>query len=113
MVWSRILARLPRRIKYLFFLFSHFCLSFLINPEVDESSDIITYIGIPLAVLGVLPILYPTINSLVTIHEVKQSLRHNGLFEATTRSGLMSGIMEVTLPILSITPLDREEDAEY
>lgn len=73
----------------------------------------ITYIGIPLAVLGVLPILYTTINSLVSIHEVKQSLRHNGLFEATTRSGLMSGIMEVTLPILSIAPLDREEDAEY
>ena len=80
---------------------------------MTNASDIITYIGIPLAVLGVLPILYTAINSLITIRKIKQSLRHNGLFEATTRSSLMSGVVEVTLPRFSITPLDREEDTEY
>ncbi|CAD6579042.1 MAG: hypothetical protein ASARMPREDX12_009047 [Alectoria sarmentosa] len=78
-----------------------------------NATDIITYIGIPLAVLGVLPILYTAINSLITIRKIKQSLRHNGLFEATTRSSLMSGVVEVTLPRFSITPLDREENTEY
>ena len=58
---------------------------------MTNASDITTYTGIPLAVLGVLPILYTAINSLVNIRKIKQSLRHNGLFEATTRSSLMSG----------------------
>lgn len=80
---------------------------------MTNASDIITYIGIPLAVLGVLPILYTAINSIITIRKIKQSLRQNGLLEATIRSSLMSGVVEVTLPKFSVTPLDREEDAEY
>ncbi len=80
---------------------------------MPDASDIITYIGIPLAVLGVLPIIYTAINSLITIRKVQQALRRNGLSEASTRSSLMSGIVEVSLPRFSITPLDREEDSEY
>ena len=80
---------------------------------MPNASDIITYIGIPLAVLGVLPIIYSAINSVITIRKVQQALRRNGLSEASTRSSLMSGIVEVSLPRFSITPLDREEDGEY
>ena len=80
---------------------------------MPNATDIITYIGIPLAVLGVLPIIYTAINSVITIRKVQQALRRNGLSEASTRSSLMSGIVEVSLPRFSITPLDREEDPEY
>ena len=80
---------------------------------MPNASDIITYVGIPLAVLGVLPIIYTAINSIITIRKVQQALRRNGLSEASTRSSLMSGIVEVSLPRFSITPLDREEDPEY
>ena len=80
---------------------------------MPNASDIITFIGVPLAVLGVLPIIYTAINSLITIRKVQQALRRNGLSEASTRSSLMSGIVEVSLPRFSITPLDRDEDPEY
>ena len=80
---------------------------------MTNASDITTNIGIPLAVLGVPRILYTAINSIITIRKIKQSLTQNGFLEATTRSSLMSGVVEVTLPKFSITPLDREEDTEY
>ena len=80
---------------------------------MPNATDIITYIGIPLAVLGVLPIIYTAINSVITIRKVQQALRRNGLSEASTRSSLMSGIVEVSLARFSITPLDRDEDPDY
>ncbi|MCJ1450129.1 hypothetical protein MMC28_000458 [Mycoblastus sanguinarius] len=80
---------------------------------MPNATDIITYIGVPLAVLGVLPILYTAINSLFTIRRIKQLLKKNGLPEASTRGSLMSGVVEVSLPRFSITPLDRKEDPEY
>ncbi|KAI4170203.1 MAG: hypothetical protein LQ346_008887 [Caloplaca aetnensis] len=73
-----------------------------------NASDIITYIGVPLAVLGVLPIFYTFTNSLFTLRNIKRSLRKCGL-EATTRGTYMGGVIEVSLPRYSITPLDRTE----
>lgn len=79
---------------------------------MPNASDIVTYIGVPLAVLGVLPILYTAINSFITIRRIKHTLHRNGLHEAHTRGSLMSGVVEVSLPRFSIAPLDREEDYE-
>ena len=79
---------------------------------MPNASDIITFIGVPLAVLGVLPILYTAVNSFVTIRRIKHTLHRHGLYEAHTRGSLMSGIVEVSLPRFSITPLDREEDPQ-
>lgn len=76
-----------------------------------DASNIITYIGIPLAVLGVLPIFYTFTNSFFTLRNIKRSLRRCDL-EATTRGSYMGGVIEVSLPRFSITPLDRTED-EY
>ncbi|KAL8790108.1 MAG: hypothetical protein Q9213_000810 [Squamulea squamosa] len=76
-----------------------------------NASDIITYIGVPLAVLGVLPIFYTFINSFFTLRNIKSSLRNCGL-EATTRGSFLAGFVEVSLPRFSITPLERDED-EY
>ena len=76
-------------------------------------SDIITYIGIPLAVLGVLPIIYTRITSLITLRSIKHKLETDGVKPLSITSSLMSGVVEVTLPRFSITPLDRDEDPEY
>lgn len=78
---------------------------------MSTASDIITYIGIPLAVLGVLPIFYTFINSFFTARNIRILLRKNG-FEARTGGSLMSGVVEVSLPRFSITLLERT-DPQY
>ncbi|KAL8648973.1 MAG: hypothetical protein Q9210_004672 [Variospora velana] len=77
-----------------------------------DASDVITYIGVPLAVLGVLPIFYTFTNSFFTLRNVKRSLRRCGL-EATTRGSYMGGVIEVSLPRYSVTPLERTEDGYW
>lgn len=72
-----------------------------------NATDIITYVGVPLAVIGVLPIFYTFLNSYFTIRNITRSLRRNGL-EATTRGSFMSGVVEVSLPRFGITPLERD-----
>ncbi|KAL9607918.1 MAG: hypothetical protein Q9167_007221, partial [Letrouitia subvulpina] len=74
-----------------------------------SASDVITYIGVPLAVLGVLPVFYTFINSFFTLRNIRNSLRKCGL-EATTRGSFMAGVVEVSLPRFSITPLERTEE---
>ncbi len=75
-------------------------------------TDIITYIGIPLAVLGVLPIIYTSIKALLTLQSVQRELKRNGHGYAITRGSLMSGTIEVEIPRCCITPLERYE-ADY
>ena len=73
-----------------------------------NATDIITYIGVPLAVLGVLPILYTFLHSRLTTRAIRHSLARHGLSShATTRSSLMSSVVEVSLPRVLITPLSR------
>jgi mannose/fructose/N-acetylgalactosamine-specific phosphotransferase system component IIC len=64
-------------------------------------ADVISYIGIPLAVLGVAPILYTCIRSVVTVQSIRKALKKNSV-EAVTRGSLMSGIVEVEIPKCSI-----------
>ncbi|KAF2400815.1 hypothetical protein EJ06DRAFT_407582 [Trichodelitschia bisporula] len=73
--------------------------------------DIITYIGVPLAVLGVLPTLYTCLKSLLTLRDIRRTLDRNGV-ASITRSSLLSGIIEIEIPRKSIAPLDRY-DAPY
>ncbi|KAJ4294018.1 hypothetical protein N0V90_007707 [Kalmusia sp. IMI 367209] len=68
--------------------------------------DIITYVGIPLAVLGVLPTIYTAWKSFLTLRQITRMLYSNGV-TAITRSALLSGIVEVEIPRRSIIPLDR------
>lgn len=74
--------------------------------------DIITYIGIPLAVLGVLPTIYTCLKSFFTLREITHTLHRNGV-TAITRSALLSGIVEIEIPRRSITPLDRSDPAYF
>ena len=72
------------------------------------ATDIITYVGIPLAVLGVMPILYTFITALYTKSYIRRVLHRNNI-HTQIRARLMTGIVEVDLPIFQLEPLPREE----
>ncbi|KXX76838.1 hypothetical protein MMYC01_206398 [Madurella mycetomatis] len=77
------------------------------------ATDVITYIGVPLAVLGVLPILYNTAVTLAALSRIKRMLRHSKL-TALTRSDVVNRVIEVELPRYAVRPWDRFTDrAEY
>lgn len=77
------------------------------------ASDVITYIGVPLTVLGVLPILYNTIATLTALSKIKRMLRHSKL-TALTRSDIVNRVIEVELPRYAVQPWDRfSHRAEY
>lgn len=75
------------------------------------ATDIITFIGVPLAVLGVLPILYNTVATLAALSKIKRMLRH-GRLTALTRSDVVNRVIEVELPRYAVTPCDRFTDTE-
>lgn len=72
-----------------------------------SATDVITYIGVPLAVLGVLPILYTFASALYTRLKLQRSLRKIG-FEAQIRARLMTGVVEADLPFYHLEPLERD-----
>ncbi|KAI0200946.1 hypothetical protein F4808DRAFT_427356 [Astrocystis sublimbata] len=77
-----------------------------------SAGDIITYIGVPLAVLGVLPILYNTLATLTALSKIKRMLRH-GKLTALTRSDIINKVIEVELPRYAVQPWDRFSSPEY
>lgn len=77
------------------------------------ATDIITYVGVPLAVLGVLPILYNTAATLTSLSKIKRMLRHSRL-TALTRSDVVNRVIEVELPRYAVRPWDRFDNrSEY
>ncbi|KKK13550.1 hypothetical protein ARAM_001728 [Aspergillus rambellii] len=79
-----------------------------------SAPDVITYVGVPLAVLGVLPIFYTCMRSIIALRSIQRVLKANGLGDtAIARGSLMSGIVEVEIPRRRIAPLDRELDPAY
>ncbi|KAF2763367.1 hypothetical protein EJ05DRAFT_482176 [Pseudovirgaria hyperparasitica] len=77
-----------------------------------SATDLITYIGVPLAVIGVIPTIFTCAKSLVTLRSIRRLLDDNGT-PAITRSTLLSGIVEVEIPRKSIIPLDRADPAYF
>ena len=73
-----------------------------------SATDVITYIGVPLAVLGVSPIFYTFTLALYTRLKVQRILRQNGIVPRL-RARLMTGVVEVDLPVLHLFPLHRQE----
>lgn len=83
------------------------------ESSYHSPTDIITFIGVPLAVLGVLPILYNTAVTLNALSRIKRMLRHSRL-TALTRSDVVNRVIEVELPRYAVRPMDRFTDrAEY
>ncbi|KIW27496.1 uncharacterized protein PV07_07230 [Cladophialophora immunda] len=86
-----------------------------------NASDVITYIGVPLAVLGVLPILYTFMLAILTQRRIRAALVHHGHRPVSTtrphdgftiRSSPMTSLIEVELPRYTIAPLERGNE-EY
>lgn len=74
-----------------------------------SATDVITYIGVPLAVLGVTPIFYTFALALYTRINIQRILRREGL-EVPIRARLMTGVVEVDLPAYQLEPLPRWDD---
>ncbi|KAI9733275.1 MAG: hypothetical protein M1834_003359 [Cirrosporium novae-zelandiae] len=76
---------------------------------MSSATDIITYIGVPLAVLGVLPILLTTVRTLTLATQIRRLLSQNHLPASTSpiRPLLLSSLAEVTLPLHALAPLPR------
>ena len=74
-----------------------------------SATDIITYIGVPLAVLGVTPIFYTFALALYTRLNLYRICNENGL-EVAIRARLMTGVVEVDMPIYQLQPLERQSE---
>lgn len=91
------------------------------EEKMTSATDIITYVGVPLAVLGVLPILYTLLRAVLTLRSIQKTLRRHGHVPATntrpdgftTRSSPMTSLIEVDLPRYTIAPLDRSDPAYW
>ncbi|OBT54172.1 hypothetical protein VE04_07231 [Pseudogymnoascus sp. 24MN13] len=77
----------------------------------SSASDIITYVAVPLAVLGVAPILYNTVITLATLSKVRRLLRKSRLV-GITRGDVVNHVIECELARFSIAPLNRQYDTE-
>jgi hypothetical protein len=73
-------------------------------------TDIVTYIGVPLAVLGVLPILYTSIRAFLMKLDIRGEFARNGLSNVIVRGSLVSLVVEIELPCYSIAPTSRSEE---
>lgn len=73
-----------------------------------SATDVITYVGVPLAVLGVMPILYTFVSALYTKSYLRRVLYRNKL-DAQVRARLMTGVVEVDLPVFQLEPLRRDD----
>lgn len=76
------------------------------EPE-NKAADIITYVGVPLAVLGLVPIIYNSLATLVTLYKIKRKLRLNNVAIKTTRSDIVNRVIEVEFPRYAVTPKNR------
>lgn len=76
-----------------------------------SATDIITYIGVPLAVLGVMPILYLFSSALYTRYCVRRKLQETGILSnSNIRTKFMSGVVDVGLPVFRLIPYQRNDD---
>ena len=78
-----------------------------------SAPDIITYIGVPLAVLGVTPIFWLAYRAIVKKLKVSRDIEKNNLIDTSTQAELLSGIVEVTLYQYQLEILDRTEDGYW
>ncbi|KAI1181759.1 hypothetical protein F5B17DRAFT_243114 [Nemania serpens] len=76
-------------------------------------TDIITYIGVPLAVLGILPILWNSALTLWTAFRVRRALKQNHIPRqaALVRADIINRVIEVDFERMALSPPPRERAA--
>ncbi|KAK1638691.1 hypothetical protein BDP81DRAFT_422492 [Colletotrichum phormii] len=67
------------------------------DSGLPSASDLITYIGVPLTVIGLLPIIYNVVATLIHLQKIKRVLRRNGI-SPPLRSDIFNRIVEVEFP---------------
>ncbi|KAI0876735.1 hypothetical protein GGS24DRAFT_201721 [Hypoxylon argillaceum] len=72
-------------------------------------TDIITYIGVPLAVLGILPILWNSALTLWTAFQVRRALKRNHIprSAAVVRADIVNRVIEVDFERVALSPPTR------
>lgn len=80
--------------------------------HMASATDIITYIGVPLAVLGVTPIFYTFLSALYTRLKLERVLSKNEI-TCQIRARLMTGAVEADLPVYYLSILSRDEQAYW
>ena len=75
-----------------------------------SAPDIITYIGVPLAVLGVTPIFWLAYRAIVKKLKLLKDIEKANLKDTSTRAELLSGIVEVTLYQYRLETLGRTQN---
>lgn len=80
--------------------------------ELVSPVDIITYIGVPLAVLGVSPILYNFVVAFVVKWGLKRQVAAAGLKnDVKARTRLMNSVVELELPIYRVSLIEKSQRA--
>ncbi|KAK1476159.1 hypothetical protein CCUS01_05263 [Colletotrichum cuscutae] len=77
------------------------------DSGLPSASDLITYIGVPLTVIGLLPIIYNVVATLIHLHKIKRVLRRNGI-SPPLRSDIFNRIVEVEFPRYRIQSPQRQ-----
>lgn len=71
--------------------------------KIVDAVEIITYIGVPRAVLGVSPILYNFVIAFIIRLRLRQKLQEAGILDDTKISSrLINGVVELELPIYDL-----------
>jgi hypothetical protein len=80
------------------------------NNSNASPTDIITYIGVPLAVLGILPILWNSVLTLWIASRVRRALKQNHIPRqaAVVRADIVNRIIEVDFERVALSPPPRE-----
>ncbi|TGJ83134.1 hypothetical protein E0Z10_g5603, partial [Xylaria hypoxylon] len=79
------------------------------NASNVSATDIITYIGVPLAVLGILPILWNSALTLWTAFQVRRALKQNHIPRqaAVVRADIVNRVIEVDFERVALSPPPR------
>jgi hypothetical protein len=83
------------------------------NGNSSGASDIITYIGVPLAVLGILPILWNSVLTLWTSFQIRRVLERNHILRqsAAVRADIVNRVIEVDFERVALSPPSLERAA--
>ncbi len=78
-----------------------------------SATDIVTYIGVPLAVLGVSPIFYTSIKAFSLYWKIRAAFKQNHIQEVEIHPRLLNGEIELRMQRKMIKPLGRLEPGYF
>lgn len=74
------------------------------DSGMPSASDLITYIGVPLTIISLLPLAYNAIVTLIHLHRVKRQLKRSNIKARRFHSDILNRLVEIELPKYIIRP---------